>query len=108
MELSLARANFHGPKHVGDIEVRPYFLHGTENFFPIDLFTFFMSALHNLQCLFISCLLVVSIHTKQCNQGILLLKLHTLQLSLKQINKILGQIEGYLFFWPFCSGKKDM
>ena len=36
------------------------------------------------------------------------LKLHTLQLSLKQINKILGQIEGYLFFWPFCSGKKDM
>ena len=34
------------------------------------------------------------------------LKLHTLQLSLKQINKILGQIEGYLFFWPFCSEKK--
>ena len=34
------------------------------------------------------------------------LKLHTLQLSLKQINKILGQIERYLFFWPFCSGKK--
>ena len=37
-----------------------------------------------------------------------LLKLHTLQLSLKQINKILGQIEGYLFFLPFCSEKKIM
>ena len=36
------------------------------------------------------------------------LKLHTLQLSLKQINKILGQIEGYSFFWPFCSEKKNM
>ena len=35
-----------------------------------------------------------------------LLKLHTLELSLKQINKILGQIDGYLFFWPFCSEKK--
>ena len=34
-----------------------------------------------------------------------ILKLHTLQLSLKQINKILGQIEGYLFFLPFCSEK---
>ena len=34
------------------------------------------------------------------------LKLHTLELSLKQINKILGQIDGYLFFWPFCSEKK--
>ena len=37
-----------------------------------------------------------------------LLKLHTLELSLKQINKILGQIDGYLFFWPFCSEKKIM
>ena len=36
------------------------------------------------------------------------LKLHTLELSLKQINKILGQIDGYLFFWPFCSEKKNM
>ena len=34
------------------------------------------------------------------------LKLHTLELSLKQINKILGQIDRYLFFWPFCSEKK--
>ena len=34
------------------------------------------------------------------------LKLHTLELSLKQINKILGQIDGYLFFLPFCSEKK--
>ena len=37
-----------------------------------------------------------------------ILKLHTLELSLKQINKILGQIDGYLFFWPFCSEKKIM
>ena len=36
------------------------------------------------------------------------LKLHTLELSLKQINKILGQIDGDLFFWPFCSEKKIM
>ena len=35
------------------------------------------------------------------------LKLHTLELSLKQINKILGQIDGYLFFWPFCSETKN-
>ena len=35
-----------------------------------------------------------------------MLKQHTLQLSLKQINKILGQIEGYLFFLPFRSEKK--
>ena len=47
-------------------------------------------------------------HTNGKWRYIRLLKLHTLQLSLKQINKILGQIDGYLFFWPFCSEKKIM
>ena len=40
--------------------------------------------------------------------GLCRLKLHTLELSLKQINKILGQIDGYLFFGRFAAKKKNV